>query len=161
MITSATRCRTSLCYLTGADYERGRVLLTGDANTEVLVDDSRWTTPNLLLEQFNPCARLTKGLQKSMCCVEAGFDRLAVEQEVTATGIWEGGASAQRDPESHSPCVVDGPLTYTLEWNPTTIALICEDIPSVSKLTPLTTSHTVTSPSERMPVIVGQQGIYS
>jgi D-amino peptidase len=71
-----------------ADYQRGRVFMTGDANaairgaydggaTEVLVNDSHWTMRNLLLEQLDPRARLIKGLQKPMCMVQgldASFD---------------------------------------------------------------------------------------
>ena len=65
----------------GADYERGRVFMTGDANaailgayeagaTEVLVNDSHWTMRNLLLERLDPRARLIKGFQKPMCMVQ-------------------------------------------------------------------------------------------
>src|ERR1700753_459924 len=68
----------------GADYQRGRVVMTGDANaavlgaydagaTEVLVTDSHWTMRTLLLEQLDPRARLIKGFQKPMCMVQ-GLD---------------------------------------------------------------------------------------
>src|SRR3984885_12054858 len=72
----------------GADYQRGREFMTGDANaailgaydggaTEVLVNDSHWTMRNLLLEDLDPRARLIKGFQKPMCMVQgldASFD---------------------------------------------------------------------------------------
>ncbi|HUZ68529.1 MAG TPA: M55 family metallopeptidase [Candidatus Saccharimonadales bacterium] len=68
----------------GADYQRGRVLMTGDANaavlgafdagaTEVLVNDSHWTMRNLLLEQLDPRARMIRGVHKQMCMVQ-GLD---------------------------------------------------------------------------------------
>jgi len=72
----------------GADYARGRVFMTGDANaavlgafdagaTEVLVNDSHWIMRNLLLEQLDPRARVIKGFHKPMCMVQGlgeGFD---------------------------------------------------------------------------------------
>ena len=256
----------------GADYQRGRVFMTGDANAavlgafdagadEVLVNDSHWTMRNLLLEQLDPRARMIKGLQKPMCMVQgldAGFDAAVfvgyhscagtehgvlnhtllgkevqnlllngepigetrlnaliagelgvpvafvagddavcreaqavlgadlptyavkdgldmlvascLHPQVTGQGIREGVAGALRDLGARRPHVVDGPLTYTFEWNSTTIAAICECIPGVAKPTPRTTAYTAASPSEAMPVIVaqlllglqvGQQGIYS
>jgi len=105
--------------------------------------------------------------------VKDGLDMLVascLHPEVTAAGIREGVAGGLRDLGSRRPHVVDGPLTYTFEWNSTTIASICEGIPGVTKPTPRTTSYTATTPSEAMPVIVtqlllalqvGQQGIYS
>src|SRR2546423_1430010 len=68
----------------GADYQRGRVFMTGDANaavlgaydagaTEVLVNDSHWIMRNLLLEQLDPRARMIKGFHKPMCMVQ-GLD---------------------------------------------------------------------------------------
>jgi len=68
----------------GADYARGRVLMTGDANaavlgafdasaTEVLVNDSHWTARNLLIEQLDPRARMNKGFHRPMCMVQ-GLD---------------------------------------------------------------------------------------
>jgi len=68
----------------GADYARGRVFMTGDANAailgaydagadEVLVNDSHWTMRNLLLEDLDPRARMIKGFQKPMCMVQ-GLD---------------------------------------------------------------------------------------
>lgn len=68
----------------GADYERGRVLMTGDANaavlgafdagaTEVLVNDSHWTMRNLLIERLDPRVRVIKGMHKPMCMVQ-GLD---------------------------------------------------------------------------------------
>ena len=64
----------------GADYQRGRVFMTGDANAailgafdggadEVLVNDSHWIMRNLLLEQLDPRARTIKGFHKSLCMV--------------------------------------------------------------------------------------------
>ncbi len=68
----------------GADYQRGRIFMTGDANaailgafeggaTEVLVNDSHWIMRNLLLEQLDPRARVIKGFHKPMCMVQ-GLD---------------------------------------------------------------------------------------
>ena len=68
----------------GADYQRGRVFMTGDANaailgafdggaTEVLVNDSHWIMRNLLLEQLDPRAKVIKGFHKPMCMVQ-GLD---------------------------------------------------------------------------------------
>ncbi|MDQ3890082.1 MAG: M55 family metallopeptidase [Actinomycetota bacterium] len=68
----------------GADYQRGRVFMTGDANaaivgafeagaTEVLVNDSHWIMRNLLIEQLDPRARVIKGFHKPMCMVQ-GLD---------------------------------------------------------------------------------------
>ena len=65
----------------GADYQRGRVFMTGDANAailgaydggadEVLVNDSHWIMRNLLLEQLDPRARTIKGFHKSLCMVQ-------------------------------------------------------------------------------------------
>jgi D-amino peptidase len=256
----------------GADYQRGRVFMTGDANaailgaydagaTEVLVNDSHWTMRNLLLEQLDPRVRMIKGLQKPMCMVQgldasfdaavfigyhscagtehgvlnhtllgkevqnllldgepigetrlnaliagelgvpvafvAGDDAVCLEAravlgeelptfavkdgldmlvasclhpEVTAKGIRDGVAGALRDLGARRPHVAPAPLTYTFEWNSTTIAAICECIPGVVKSTPRTTAYTADTPSAAMPVIVaqlllalqvGQQGIYS
>jgi D-amino peptidase len=68
----------------GADYERGRVFMTSDANgailgafdagaDEVVVNDSHWTARNLLLEQLDPRARMIKGFHRPMCMVQ-GLD---------------------------------------------------------------------------------------
>ena len=68
----------------GADYQRGRAFMTGDANAailgaydagadEVLVNDSHWIMRNLLLEQLDPRARTIKGFHKSLCMVQ-GLD---------------------------------------------------------------------------------------
>ena len=68
----------------GADYERGRMFMTSDANgailgafdagaDEVLVNDSHWTARNLLLEQLDPRARTIKGFHRPMCMVQ-GLD---------------------------------------------------------------------------------------
>lgn len=68
----------------GADYQRGRVFMTGDANAailgafdgganEVLVNDSHWIMRNLLIEQLDPRARVIKGFHKPMCMVQ-GLD---------------------------------------------------------------------------------------
>jgi D-amino peptidase len=105
--------------------------------------------------------------------VKDGIDMLVaccLHPEVTSAGIREGVAGALRGIGSRRPHVVEGPLTYTFEWNSTTIASTCELIPGVKKPTPRTTSYTAATPSEAMPVIVaqlllalqvGQQGIYS
>jgi D-amino peptidase len=256
----------------GADYQRGRVFMTGDANaailgaydagaTEVLVNDSHWTMRNLLLEQLDPRARLIKGMEKPMCmvqgldasfdaavfigyhscagteggvlnhtllgkevqnlllngdpigetrlnalvagelgvpvafvagddkvCQEAravlggdlptyavkdGFDMLVascLHPQVTSNGIRDGVADALRNVSGREPHRPESELTYTFEWNSTTIASICECIPGVAKPTPRTTEYRAGSPSEAMPVIVaqlllalqvGQQQIYS
>ena len=68
----------------GADYQRGRMFMTGDANaavlgafdagaTEVLVNDSHWIMRNLLLEHMDPRARVIKGVHKPLCMVQ-GID---------------------------------------------------------------------------------------
>src|SRR6266550_6951139 len=68
----------------GADYDRGRVFMTSDANgailgafdagaDEVVVNDSHWTARNLLLENLDPRAKLIKGFHKPMCMVQ-GLD---------------------------------------------------------------------------------------
>jgi D-amino peptidase len=68
----------------GADYQRGRVFMTGDANAailgaydagadEVLVNDSHWIMRNLLVERLDPRARTIKGFHKSLCMVQ-GLD---------------------------------------------------------------------------------------
>jgi D-amino peptidase len=68
----------------GADYARGRVFMTGDANaailgafdagaTEVVVNDSHWIMRNLLIEALDPRARVIKGFHKPMCMVQ-GLD---------------------------------------------------------------------------------------
>jgi D-amino peptidase len=69
----------------GADYQRGRVFMTGDANAailgafeggadEVLVNDSHWIMRNLLIEQLDSRARVIKGFHKPMCMVQ-GLDQ--------------------------------------------------------------------------------------
>jgi D-amino peptidase len=68
----------------GADYQRGRVFMTSDANgavlgafdagaTEVIVNDSHWNARNLLFEDLDPRARMIKGFHKPMCMVQ-GLD---------------------------------------------------------------------------------------
>jgi D-amino peptidase len=68
----------------GADYQRGRMFMTGDANaavlgafdagaTEVVVNDSHWIMRNLLIEQLDPRAKVIKGFHKPMCMVQ-GLD---------------------------------------------------------------------------------------
>ena len=70
----------------GADYQRGRVFMTGDANAaivgaydggadEVLVNDSHWIMRNLLLERLDPRARTIKGFHKSLCMVQGSAPR--------------------------------------------------------------------------------------
>jgi D-amino peptidase len=105
--------------------------------------------------------------------VKDGLDMLVascLHPQVTGAGIREGVAGALRDLGQRRPHVAEGSLTYTFEWNSTTIAAMCECIPGVRKPTPRTTEYTVAQPSEAMPVIVaqlllalqvGQQGIYS
>ncbi len=61
----------------GADYQRGREFMTGDANAailgaydggadEVLVNDPHWIMRNLLLERLNPRARTIKDYPELM-----------------------------------------------------------------------------------------------
>jgi D-amino peptidase len=68
----------------GADYARGRIFMTGDANaavqgafdagaTDVVVNDSHWIMRNLLIEHLDPRAKLIKGFHKPMCMVQ-GLD---------------------------------------------------------------------------------------
>ncbi|HEX8863216.1 MAG TPA: M55 family metallopeptidase [Actinomycetes bacterium] len=68
----------------GADYQRGRVFMTGDANAAVLgafdagaegvlVNDSHWIMRNLLLDQLDRRARVIKGFHKPLCMVQ-GLD---------------------------------------------------------------------------------------
>src|SRR5262249_37109567 len=68
----------------GADYQRGRVFMTGDANAavlgaydggadEVLVNDSHWIMRILLLEELDPRARKIKVFHKTLCMVQ-GLD---------------------------------------------------------------------------------------
>jgi D-amino peptidase len=68
----------------GADYARGRVFMTSDANAavqgafdagadEVVVNDSHWTARNILQEDLDPRARLIKGFHRPMCMVQ-GLD---------------------------------------------------------------------------------------
>ena len=68
----------------GADYQRGRVFMTGDANaavagafdagaTGVVVNDSHWIMRNLLIEQLDPRAKVIKGFHKPMCMMQ-GLD---------------------------------------------------------------------------------------
>jgi len=72
----------------GADYARGRVFMTSDANgailgaydagaTEVVVNDSHWNARNILQENLDPRASLIKGFNRPMCMVQgldASFD---------------------------------------------------------------------------------------
>ncbi|MDP9352913.1 MAG: M55 family metallopeptidase [Chloroflexota bacterium] len=66
---------------TGANYERGRLLMTGDVNavvegvlsvgaTEIVVNDSHWVQRNLLLDQLHPRARLVSGSTKELGMVQ-------------------------------------------------------------------------------------------
>jgi len=79
-------------------------------------------------------------------------------------------AAALREIGRRQPHLHDGELSYTFEWNSTTIASICECIPGIAKPTPRTTEYRASAPSQAMPVIVaqlllalqvGQQKIYS
>lgn len=118
-------------------------------------------------------ARAVLGDDLPTYAVKDGFDMLVascLHPAVTTQGIRDGVADSLRNISRRSPHVHDGELTYTFEWNSTTIASICEGIPGVAKPTPRTTEYRATSPSEAMPVIVtqlllalqvGQQKIYS
>src|SRR5207244_13109244 len=77
----------------GADYARGRVLMTGDANaavlgafdvgaTEVLINDSHWTARNLLIEQLDPRARMNNGFHQPMYMVQSLDERSAAAVRV-------------------------------------------------------------------------------
>lgn len=102
-----------------------------------------------------------------------GLDMLVascLHPAVTGQGIREGVADALRNLGRREPHVQGGELSYTFEWNSTTIAAICECIPGLAKPTPRMTEYRASSPSEAMPVIVtqlllalqvGQQKIYS
>ena len=68
----------------GADYARGRMFMTSDANgailgafdagaTEVVVNDSHWNARNILQENLDPRASLIKGFNRPMCMVQ-GLD---------------------------------------------------------------------------------------
>jgi D-amino peptidase len=72
---------------TGADYTRFRHLMTEDVNaairgaydggaTEVVVNDSHWSSLNLLFEEIDPRADVIRGFNKDLCMVEQieGFD---------------------------------------------------------------------------------------
>lgn len=136
----------------GADYERGRVFMTGDANaiagafdggaTEVLVNDAHWTMRNLLLEQLDSRARrLIKGFQKPMCIVQ-GLDASFPRRGVRRLSLVRGHRARRAQPHAAG----------------------------VSKPTSRLTSYPAGSPSEAMSVIVtqllialqvGRQGLYS
>lgn len=66
---------------TGANYERGCRLMTGDVNevvegvlaggaTEVVVNDSHWVQRNLLIDELHPRARLVSGATKELGMVQ-------------------------------------------------------------------------------------------
>jgi len=105
--------------------------------------------------------------------VKEGIDMFAatcLHPDVTQQGIREGVAAALREIGSREPYRMDGPYTFGLEWNSTTIASTCEYIPSIKKPTPRTTEYTTSDLPEAMRVIfaqcilalqVGQKGIYS
>lgn len=68
----------------GADYERGRIMMTGDVNaavrgavaggaTEILVNDAHGPMRNILLSELHPAARLVRGRPKPMGMAE-GLD---------------------------------------------------------------------------------------
>jgi D-amino peptidase len=118
-------------------------------------------------------ARAVLGADLPTYAVKDGFDMLVascLHPEVTGQGIHDGVMAALGDPARREPHRPEAELTYTFEWNSTTIASICECIPGVAKPTPRTTEYRAAAPSEAMPVIVaqlllamqvGQQGIYS
>lgn len=118
-------------------------------------------------------ARAVLGDDLPTYAVKDGLDMLVascLHPAVTGEGIREGVRGALQDLGRREPHVAGGPLTYTFEWNSTTIAAMCECIPGVAKLTPRTTEYRASKPSEAMPVIVaqllialqvGQQKIYS
>jgi D-amino peptidase len=118
-------------------------------------------------------ARAVLGEDLPTYAVKDGLDMLVascLHPAVTGQGIREGVGGALREVGRREPHVHDGELTYTFEWNSTTIASICECIPGVAKPTPRTTEYRASSPSQAMPVIVaqlllalqvGQQKIYS
>lgn len=69
----------------GADYERGRVMMTEDVNaavrgavaagaTDILVNDAHGPMRNILPDQLHPAARLVRGRPKPMGMLE-GLDR--------------------------------------------------------------------------------------
>ena len=69
----------------GADYERGRIMMTEDVNaavrgaltagaTEILVNDAHGPMRNILPDQLHPAARLVRGRPKPMGMLE-GLDR--------------------------------------------------------------------------------------
>jgi D-amino peptidase len=71
----------------GRDYERGRVMMTGDVNaavrgalaagaTEILVNDAHGPMRNILVDQLDPAARLVRGRPKPMGMAE-GLDHVA------------------------------------------------------------------------------------
>ncbi len=71
----------------GADYERGRVMMTEDVNaavrgalaagaSRVLVNDAHGPMRNLLPDQLHPAARLVRGRPKPMGMLEGLDDSL-------------------------------------------------------------------------------------
>lgn len=112
----------------GADYQRGRVFMTGDANaavlgafdagaSEVLVNDSHWIMRNLLLEQLDPRAKVIKGFHKPMCMIQGldeSFDA-AVFVGYHACAGTEGGVMAHTllGKEIHNVLLDDEPIGET------------------------------------------------
>lgn len=112
----------------GADYQRGRVFMTGDANaavlgafdagaSEVLVNDSHWIMRNLLLEQLDPRAKVIKGFHKPMCMIQGldeSFDA-AVFVGYHACAGTEGGVLAHTllGKEIHNVLLDDEPIGET------------------------------------------------
>ena len=79
----------------GADYARGRMFMTSDANgailgafdagaTEVVVNDSHWNARNILQENLDPRASLIKGFNRPMCMVQ-GSTRASTRRCSSAT----------------------------------------------------------------------------
>lgn len=112
----------------GADYQRGRVFMTRDANaavlgafdagaTEVLVNDSHWIMRNLLIEQLDPRAKVIKGFTKPMCMLQGldeSFDAAVFIGYHSCAGT-EGGVLAHTllGKEIHNVLLDDEPMGET------------------------------------------------
>ncbi|HXV22723.1 MAG TPA: M55 family metallopeptidase [Alphaproteobacteria bacterium] len=112
----------------GADYQRGRVFMTQDANaavlgafdagaTEVLVNDSHWIMRNLLLEQLDPRAKVIKGFTKPLCMLQGldeSFDAAVFIGYHSCAGT-EGGVLAHTllGKEIHNVLLDDEPMGET------------------------------------------------
>ncbi len=112
----------------GADYQRGRMFMTQDANaavlgafdagaTEVLVNDSHWIMRNLLIEQLDPRAKVIKGFTKPMCMLQGlddSFDAAIFIGYHSCAGT-EGGVLAHTllGKEIHNVLLDDEPMGET------------------------------------------------